>query len=777
MEAGGVFLPRPPDWSLGLGIAGRCFIWAAIAAFVLCAASWLLAPRAPLLERAGKAGFTAGACCLFGAFIVLGILFVNNRLEFEYVWQHGDGSNSLPYRIAAIWSGQQGSFLLWACTSALFGLFSVRGTGGYRRWFTVAYACFLGSIAGILAYETPFGLNLLNGTPVVPPSGIGLAPALINYWVIVHPPTIFMGFGSLTVLAAYAFSAMVSRNYADWIAMVRPWAIVSLTLVGVGLCMGGFWAYETLGWGGFWMWDPVENVSFVPWVMTIAFVHGILVQVAKKGWIAANLLMGGLPFLLFVYGTFLTRSGILGDTSVHSFAEMDRIALKVLLGFLIVSCTVFLTLWTVRTVQLMRTSREAEDLPAGLHREGFHRAGNIFLIVLGLGAAFGMSVPLIMTLMGQKPKVVEEAVYHELLTWAYIPLMIAMAIGPLMSWRGMGWIEFGKRVFGVFCVTVMFAGFAMIAFAISPWERALGTEQTVSLPFHLLLKDTVWVTFLLSLSFAVIVASAWRISELFKRSKMSAAAYLAHIGLAVLMAGLVISRGLEQKTGALVLQPGVSEHGLGYLVTYEGQTSNTNDRNNEALFRLEKGRQSFVAKPIFYNTKNADGETEPVTRPYIKHTPLYDIYVALQRPQPLEGSITIPLHETVTIDKYIVTYERMVHQGNFGAPGSRFGAVLLVKDATTEQVLDEIEPSLQLTNGGMQQSPVDLGSGVKVSLGQIDAATNSIALSVEFEDAAFPIQVFYKPMTILVWLGTGIMALGGLLSAYYRRRPKRPAEG
>jgi len=768
MDESASILIKPPNWSLDLGEAGRVFVWMAIALYAFAALGWLLSPRLPKLEKPAKWSFTLGALSLFGTFIVLGILFAQNRLEYEYIWQHGDGANPIQYRIAGIWSGQQGSFLLWACTSALFGILAVRGTGQYRRWFTIIYAVFLGSLAGILSYETPFALNQLNGVPVVPASGLGLAPSLLNYWVTIHPPTIFMGFGSLTVMFAYAMSALITKRYVEWIPMVRPWAIVSMSLVGVGLCMGGFWAYETLGWGGFWMWDPVENTSFVPWIFTVAFVHGVMVQVTKKSWKILNLLLGGLPFVLFVYGTFLTRSGLLGDTSVHSFAEMNTVALKVLLAIMIGSAGLFFTLWITRTVQFFRSNPDPDPPNPGISRERWHRVATVLLSVLGIGAAIGMSVPFVMGLMGQKPRVVEEGVYHQVLTWAYVPLMLVMAAAPLTAWRGMGLNAFLKRVFGVACVTIFIVGLAMITMAFSPSVRAL-TGETVRLPLHIEVPIRIWIVLLVSLSAAVIVANLFRIGELFKRSKFSAAAFMAHIGVATLMAGLIISRGLEQKQ-VIQVQKNVPDVGLGYTVTYKGPTSSLSDRNNTILFDLKRGAEHWTASPGLYVIDKGDGQQpETMVWPYIQHHALYDVYFALQPPASGEGEMTVPLGGSVTMDRFVLTYTKMTQKGTPGTPGAQFGALLHVKDGDKSW---DINPSIELTDKGMREHPVDLTDDLSISVGQMDAATRSVTLKAEFKNAIYPVQIFYKPMTILVWLGTALMGVAGLLSAYYRRRPK-----
>lgn len=771
-------LQDPPQWSLDVGDVGRACIIAAIILFAIGAAGWLMVPKWPQLKPWAARGFILACVSLFGAFASLAVLFIANRLEYEYVWAHGDGSNTIPYRIAGIWAGQEGSFLLWSCASAVFALLAVRGTGEYRRWFTVVYSIFLGSLAGILAYETPFKLNMLDGRPIVPDSGVGLSPALQNYWVTIHPPTIFLGFGSLTVLAAYAFSAMATNRLQDWIPKVRPWALISLALVGVGLCMGGFWAYETLGWGGFWMWDPVENVSFVPWIFTAAFVHGIMVQVTKKHWTISNLLLGGLPFLLFVYGTFLTRSGVLNETSVHSFAEMNRVAHRVLLGFLGGSTGIFFVLWLVRAFQHRKDRSPTEAGSGFLSRETLYRLGVMLLIALGAGAAIGMSVPMVMALSGQAPKVVEEAMYHKTMSWVYIPLMIVLALGPLVSWRRMGFNEFMKRIYGVLSVTVLVMGLIMVSIKLSPWTKTMDPTARINLPFGLSSGVVTWVLILLSLSIAVIVANLWRIAELIRRSKMSAAAFLAHVGVAVLMAGLIVSRGFEQKA-RIAVQEGQTDTGLGYLVEYRGQTSNPQDRNNKVILNLTKDGEKWSAYPGYYLVPGQDGNMNPMVWPHIHRTLFHDIYLALSPPVSEAGSaMTIAQGQTVDLNGLKITYTRRTMEGQPGMRGTKFGAMLEIRDG---EKISAVNPKIELGDGGIIEHPAKLGDGLNVTMKQMDAGSGSVVIQVQFAKPFYPIEMFYKPMTILVWIGAGIIGFAGLLSAWYRRpvktRPDTQEEG
>ena len=444
--------PIAEPWSLATGQAGKFLVFGGLFFFILAAVFGLFSGRRPKAATPAAISFLLGALSLFGAFACLATLFAKNQFQFGYVFEHGDVHTALQYKIAGVWSGQQGSFLLWATTSAIFGLLTLRGTGKYRASYVSAYSIFLATLCGILAYETPFGLIhevIRNGQVFVPPSGQGLAPSLMNYWVVIHPPTIFMGFGSLTVLFAYVISAIFTGDLEDWISRVRPWALVSTGILGLGICMGGFWAYETLGWGGFWGWDPVENASFIPWVFVVTFVHGIIVQTAKKRWHGSNLWLGAAPFITFCYGTFLTRGGYLDKVSNHSFASMEKSALVILMVFLITVAVGFVALYFWRGHRLAKAADALPTDDPGVSRESLYAAGVLLLSLTAAVLALGMSWPLVMALTGRQVSKIEEGVYHKAVVWFFLPIMIAMAVAPFSSWRSLGARELVRRVANV----------------------------------------------------------------------------------------------------------------------------------------------------------------------------------------------------------------------------------------------------------------------------------------------------------------------------------------
>lgn len=760
-------------WSVLFGQIGQGLIFLALLSFL--GAIFAFARHR---EKLGRLAMWAGSIGLFAAIIVLGSLFVKDQFQYEYVRARAMANSEVHFKIAGIWAGQQGSFLLWAVCSAIFGLLAIRSTGPYMRWFGIAYSSFLGAVCGILAYETPFLINkevFAHGSYWIPPDGVGLTPALQNYWVVIHPPTIFLGFGSLTVLFAYGVAAMMIRNATDWVPRVRPWAILSTTITGLGLIMGGFWAYETLGWGGFWAWDPVENVSFVPWLGSAVLVHGLIVQSVRKRWVGANLLIAGLPFLSFVYGTFLTRSGFLGETSVHSFAQMDRHALWILVGFFLIALAFYVVLWTIRGRALAKA--EAPDLDTvGITREKAYQGGMLLLGITAVAAGVGMSIPLVMTLTGKSLKVATEQNYHMILAWFFVPLMLVMGAAPFVSWRGLPFRQLFDRLFGVLCVSIGLTGFALMAIRHPEFGVGAKGDETIRFPWGEVLRWP-WITFLIFLCIWVAVANLWRMAELRKGSKAGWGGFLSHVGLAVMLGGLIVSRGFERKEQIFVMD-GTPARGLDYVFTFRDFTkTDLTDRSNEVIFDVEGLKTKFVATPGLYYTKGNDGQQNAMVWPHIQRRPASDLYVALHEPviEAWPEPQRFKIGETKTASDITVKYRRFRMEGEPGMVGTKFIADLLIE---TKDGKFEASPYLQIAaNGPPTPDLARINDDLRVAMVAMDAADRSVSLQIMFARPIFPIEVFYKPMTILVWVGAGILTFGGFLSAFYRRRKLAPAAG
>lgn len=291
------------------------------------------------LARTGYAIHTAG---VLGIISILFILLFNHYFEYQYVWQHSNRDLPLRYILSCFWEGQEGSFLLWTFWNMILGFILMRSAGDWE-YSTMAIVClvqvFLSSmLLGIYIGDLHIGSDpfiLLRDHPdfrdlpfvqkadyLKSIDGRGLNPLLQNYWMTIHPPILFLGFSATLFPFAFAMAGIWRKLYHEWINPALGWTFFGICILGTGILMGGAWAYEALSFGGFWAWDPVENASLVPWITLVAGGHVMLINRARKQSAVAALFLIYISFILILYSTFLTRSGILGETSVHAFTDL-----------------------------------------------------------------------------------------------------------------------------------------------------------------------------------------------------------------------------------------------------------------------------------------------------------------------------------------------------------------------------------------------------------------------------------------------------------------------
>lgn len=772
-----------PEWSLTAGRLGGAAVMAAMGSFILAAVFAILTGRDHKWRGASAWLFTLGTLGLATAFGVLVTLFLNNQFQYQYVYNHSSLSTPTEFKVSATWSAQEGSFLLWALLSAGLGLATLRGTGKYFPAYTAIYSVFLAILASILAYETPFKLLtdvVQNGRTLIPPDGDGMTPALQNYWMSIHPPTIFVGFAALTIGFAYAAAAVIHKDPVDYLPRLRPWALFTLAILGLGLCMGGFWAYETQGWGGFWAWDPVENVSFVPWLLLVGLAHGIIVQTTRGKWVVANLWLAGTPFLAFLYGTFLTRSGLLDKVSVHSFASMDKSALMILriaLGAFVLAF-IGLMLWRPKALASMVAKREA-DQP--MNREGFYRFGMMMMSLLAAVVTLGMSWPVITAMRGGQGARVEEWLYHQVVIWFFIPTMIAMAIAPFLGWRGEPTRAVWQRMANVVILSIGATAFSFVGFMNPVWGVRASSTDTVGAPFGQTFPLIPLMALLVWLCWFVVISAAWRSIDLARKGSLGIGGYVAHVGLAVLLGGLIVSRGFEKKVTGFVPANGMAaleddnERATGFVVAYQNfEGKSLYDRDGVVRFNVETPYgYKFEARPgLYYYDQN--GEQTAQVWPYIHRLGAHDMYLSLHPPviDIWETPQLFRVGEERKVDLVTVKYLRPTREGEAGMAGTKFGGIF---EITTQEGKFTVNPTITLGDGGMTPSFTPVGEQLFAILGRVDPKDNTAELRLLLQKPIYPVELFYKPMTNLVWIGTAIMTIGGLMAALQRRRrPTRP---
>ena len=310
---------------------GNLLLWVSLA---ISLAS-LLIPMLPANEPAKKTNLMAsrqlfylnGVIISF-AFLFLFFAFLTDDFRFFYVYNNSSASLPVVYKIAAIWAGKEGSFLLWLLFLPIMGIMIAKTEKFSSDIILGVISVMQIFILIMLIVESPFQFiwyklpELFQGRTFLPAGldGKGMNPLLLDPWMVTHPPVLFLGYASALVPFAYAIEAMIKNEYKNFIERSYRWVLFSLTTLGIGIFLGGFWAYKVLGWGGFWGWDPVENSSLIPWLAALALLHTMIVQKRKKALLRSNLVLSMVYFVLVLYSTFLTRSGVLSDFSVHSFS-------------------------------------------------------------------------------------------------------------------------------------------------------------------------------------------------------------------------------------------------------------------------------------------------------------------------------------------------------------------------------------------------------------------------------------------------------------------------
>ncbi len=310
---------------------------------------WDVRQSNPGLAKVGRWGFRLHSISVLGIIIALFTMILGQYFEYDYVWKHSNTSMPLRFIFSCFWEGQEGSFLLWLFWHAVLGNILIFTA---KRWESPVMATFgvvqaflssmllgiyildykMGSSPFMLIRELPENVGLpwtqLPNYLSFPQfqDGRGLNPLLQNYWMTIHPPTLFLGFAATLIPFAYAIAGIATRQYREWIKPSIAWAFFGVGSLGLGILMGGAWAYEALSFGGFWAWDPVENASLVPWLLLVGGAHLMLINRNKSRSIFSTYLLVTSSFIFVLYSTFLTRSGVLGDTSVHSFTADGMLA-------------------------------------------------------------------------------------------------------------------------------------------------------------------------------------------------------------------------------------------------------------------------------------------------------------------------------------------------------------------------------------------------------------------------------------------------------------------
>jgi len=565
-----------------------------------------------LAAPAGQAQFIFLAI----AFSCLGYSFISNDFSVLNVATNSNSQLPLHYRLAATWGSHEGSLLLW---TLMLGLWTVAVTLFSRHLPDEMVARVL-SVMGIISVGFLLFM-LLTSNPFtrifpVPPDGRDLNPLLQDPAMVVHPPMLYMGYVGFSVAFAFAISALISgRLDATWARWSRPWTTVAWMFLTCGIALGSFWAYYELGWGGWWFWDPVENASFMPWLVGTALIHSLAVTEKRGGFKSWTVLLAIAAFSLSLLGTFLVRSGVL--TSVHAFATDPKRGIFVL-GFLFLVIGGSLVLYAWRAKQVGLGSKF--EL---ISRESFLLSNNVLLTVAAGSVLLGTIYPLIVDALGMGKLSVGPPYFNRVFVPLMAPAVFLMGIGPIAKWKKASLPELAIRLRWAFVVSAVSA--VALPFVFGQWK------PLVSL--GLLLAVWIVATILVNLWERTKVTSG-QLSAIQKLRTQTRSYYgmqLAHLGVAVFIVGITLVTGYQTEQD-VKMAVGDTVHAGGYEFKFNGVTQITGPNYIAGRAEMIVSKNGVETLRLYPEKRNYSASGNVMTETAIDTGLLRDLYVSLGEP-------------------------------------------------------------------------------------------------------------------------------------------------
>src|SRR6187200_2179436 len=383
----------------------------------------------PMIES-GVGAFYLVAAIMSAASAIIVHAFVVGDYSIKYVQRYSDSVQPLFFRLTSYWGGLDGSIMFWVFMLSLFGSAAVY-VNRERHRELIPYVVAIISVVEMfflflmVVHNNPF-TTFLTQTPA---DGEGLNPLLQNFYMVIHPPTMYLGFVGLTIPYAFGMAALITGYLDDsWLRAVRRWTMVSWLFLSIGLGLGMIWAYEELGWGGYWMWDPVENAGLLPWFTATAFLHSVIVQERRSMLKVWNVALVIVTFFLTIFGTFMTRSGVV--QSVHSFGENRELA-WLFTGFMLITLTLSFGLVIYRLPLL----KSRNELDSWLSREAAFMVNNWILLFSAFFILFGTMFPTLSEAITGNRLTVAGPFFNKWMAPIGLILLFLTGVGPLLAWR------------------------------------------------------------------------------------------------------------------------------------------------------------------------------------------------------------------------------------------------------------------------------------------------------------------------------------------------------
>jgi cytochrome c-type biogenesis protein CcmF len=791
------------------------------------------------LINARLAFYTHGVAVL-GVIVCLFTIISNHYFEYHYAYSHSDSRLPVHYLISTFWNGQEGSFLLWIFWQAVIGIFLLNTQRVWEAPVMVVFGlvqAFLASM--ILGVVIPL-INIKIGSspfillrdaiddPIfslqpdfIPKDGSGLNPLLQNYWMVIHPPTLFLGFALTLPPFAFCISGLWQKKYSEWIKPALPWALLGGAILGLGILMGGYWAYETLNFGGYWNWDPVENAVYVPWLVLIATIHTMIIYKNNKTALKSAMILSIAVFVLILYSTFLTRSGILGDASVHSFTDLG-LSGQLLIYMLFFTIAAILLL-VIRWKEIPTSEKEASIYS----REFWIFLGAITLCLMGFQVLIPTSFPVINKIVGWVGIESNMAVpgdpnyYSRFQVWFGVLVALISGTGQFFWWKRMDRNTLKKEMLPPVLISlVIFVIIISIAKVYQPAYMVLTLAGVY-----------------LIVSNIKVLLSVTKVN-----SSLSGGA-LSHIGIGMMLIGVMFSSGYSyvvslNNTGMLISKDLPTEFNrdnlllfineprsmAGYEIEYLGErveprnisgyvSKNDIDltidpykvvATKDILFNGKKilnAKDTFAINPenTYYEIElRKDGKVEAslfprvqinpamggfVASPDIKRNISRDLYTHVSLPMNREEEpewseteeIRTRLNQQFFVNDYVAVLEEVnrIHEIEGFKLSDEDVAVQAKIKVSGERDSYYADPIFLIKDkaqvGRISSEINDLG--VRITLLNIHPDTNEFSLGLNTRQKDWVIiKAMEKPLINVLWLGTGVLMVGFSIAMVRRFR-------
>ena len=754
-------------------------------------------------SKLAKIAFGIEAVTVLASFIILTYVISNHLFEYKYAYSHSDKSLPFEYLLSCFWEGQEGSFLLWSFWHCVLGIIIMNKV----KWrpngvmMSLSFVQFLlaSMVIGVYIFGSKIGSSpfiLLReemNWPILSrpdyiqliKDGTGLNSTLQNYWMVIHPPVLFLGFASTTIPFAFAVAGLLKKDN-EWINHVLSWANFSAGILGLGIMMGAAWAYESLNFGGYWAWDPVENASLVPWLVLVAGIHTTMIFRKTGSSVKATYLFMGLSFLLIVYSTFLTRSGILGDTSVHAFTDLGMNAQ--LLVFLLIFVIPFFVLYFSRYRFMVEPTKE-DDISS---REFWMLVGSLVLVLSAVVIIAITSIPVFNKIFGTKIAPPEDPAFAHNQVQVFVAIIIGAlsAFGQYLRFKHTPKEHISKQLILPGIITIIISVVLFVFVGVAYTEKGAG------------FLGALYVGILASVYTVVANFHYWL--GVLKGKLKSAGASIGHIGFGLVLLGIFLSSSNKtvisfNTTGINVLQEsadmrkspvgnprenitlfeGINTDMGKYMVEY---TRDTVDALNKRFFELrftdKKTNEQFLLYPdILKNNKGAEGFS---ANPDAKHYWLKDIFVYITSFQDHSEEDTvgfkpakIKMGDSIFYSNGYIKLKQVLVNPNPNRAAGTNELVLDMQVISKEGLQYSAQPGIQLEGLNMEQHLDTIkAQNLVLSFNKVISQEEGV-LEIGIKESKsltnlITLKVYEFPFINVLWIGVVVMTLGFMMSMYKR---------